>query len=79
MHGVYVKVCNKRGIPSIDESEFIGMCSLIETKGIIRMIKNKVARLTKIQLQWDQEEITRAIKDKQLIANILADTSLLDK
>lgn len=79
LHSVYVKVCQKRGIPSIDESEFIGMCSLTETKGIIRMIKNKVPRLTKIQLQWDQDEITRTIHDKQLIAQILSDNSVLDK
>lgn len=79
LHSAYVKVCNKRGIPAIDESEFMGICSLTETKGIIRMIKNKVPRLTKIQLQWDEDEITRAIKDKQLIARILADTSILDK
>lgn len=79
LHGAYAKVCNKRGIPAIDETEFAGVCSLTETKGIIRMIKNKVPRLTKIQLQWDEDEITRAIKDKQLIANILADTSIFAK
>lgn len=79
LHCAYVKVCKKRGIPAIDESEFAGICSLTETKGIIKMIKNKVPRLTKIQLQWDEDEITRAIKDKQLIANILADTSILEK
>lgn len=79
LHSAYAKVCNKRGIPAVDESEFVGICSLTETKGIIKMIKNKVPRLTKIQLQWDEDEITRAIKDKQLIANILADTSILDK
>lgn len=77
LHAIYAKVCTKRSIPSLDESEFLGMCSLTETKGIIRVIKNKVSRLSKIQLQWDQEEITAAIKDKQLIANILADKSCL--
>lgn len=79
LRDVYAKVCTKRGIPSLDESEFIGICSLTETKGIIRMIKNKVPRLTKIQLQWDQDDITNIVKDKQLIANILADTSVLNK
>lgn len=76
---IYAKVCTKRGIPSIDESEFVGICSLTETKGIIRVIKNKVARLSKIQLQWDEDEITRTVQDKQLIANILTDISVLDK
>lgn len=79
LHSAYAKVCNKRGIPAMDESEFAGICSLTETKGIIKMIKNKVPRNTKIQLQWDEDEIIRAIKDKQLIASILADTSDLDK
>lgn len=79
LHGIYVKVCAKRGIPSIAESEFVSMCTLTETKGIIRVIKNKVLRMSKIQLQWDQAEITAAIKDKQLIAQILADKSCLDK
>lgn len=76
---IYAKVCNKRGIPSLDESEFFGICSLTETKGIIRMIKNKVPRLTKIQLQWDEDEIINVVKDKQLIANILTDMTVLDK
>lgn len=78
LHSAYAKVCNKRGISAVDASEFMGICSLTETKGIIKMIKNKVLRLTKIQLQWDEDEITRAIKDKQLIANILTDKSILD-
>lgn len=75
----YAKVCSKRGIPSLDETEFFGICSLTETKGIIRMIKNKVSRLTKIQLQWDEDEITNIIRDKELISNILIDISVLDK
>lgn len=79
LHAAYAKVCTKRMIPILDESEFVSMCTLTETKGIIRVIKNKVMRLSKIQLQWDQEEITAAIKDKQLIAQILADKSCLWK
>lgn len=76
---VYAKVCNKRGISALDEYELFGLCTLTETKGIIKMIKNKVARLTKIQLQWDEDEITNVVKDKQLIANILTDVSVLNK
>lgn len=76
---IYAKVCNKRGIASLDESEFFGICSLTETKGIIRMIKNKVLRQTKIQLQWDEDDIANIVKDKQMIANILSDISILEK
>lgn len=76
---VYAKVCSKRGISALDEYELFGLCSLTETKGIIKMIKNKVARQTKIQLQWDEDEITNVVKDKQLIANILTDVTVLNK
>lgn len=78
LHRVYAKLCAKRNIQAIDETEFSGVCSLIETKGIIRVIKGKILRLNKIQLQWDQDEIMAAIKDKQLITDILADTSCLE-
>lgn len=76
---VYAKVCKKRDVAALDEYELFSLCSLTETKGIIKMIKNKVARLTKIQLQWDEDEITNIVKDKQLIANILTDISVLNK
>lgn len=76
---VYAKVCKKRDVAALDEYELFSLCSLTETKGIIKMIKNKVARLTKIQLQWDEDEITNVVKDKQLIANILTDVSVLNK
>lgn len=77
LHAVYAKICTKRMIPVLGDSEFLSTCKLTETKGIIRVIKNKVMRMSKIQLQWDQDEITAAVKDKQLIAQILADKSCL--
>lgn len=76
---VYAKVCKKRGVAALDEYELFSLCSLTETKGIIKMIKNKVARLTKVQLQWDEDEITNVVKDKQMIAHILTDLSVLNK
>lgn len=78
LHRVFAKLCGKRNIQAIDETEFAGVCSLIETKGIIRVLKGKISRLNKVQLQWDQDEIVAAIKDKQLIADVLADISCLD-
>lgn len=77
LHAVYAKICTKRMMPVVGESEFVSLCTLVETKGIIRVIKNKVSRLSKIQLEWDQDEITAAIQDKQLIAQVLADKSCL--
>lgn len=78
-HAVYSKICSKRSIAPLDQSEFAGMCALIENRGIVKVIKNKEPKLRKIQLQWDETEVMSALHDKQLIASILADTSVLGR
>lgn len=79
LYGVYAKVCASRNIPALGQSEFGGLCELVETRGILRIIKNKEPRMCKVQLQWDEGEVTNALQDKQLIASILADTSCITK
>lgn len=79
LHDVFTKVCKKNLIISIDQSEFVGLCDLVEARGILRVQKKKEARLHKICLQWDETEVTNALQDKQLIASILSDTSVLTK
>lgn len=75
LHTVYAKVCGSRNIAALGRSEFAGLCDLVETRGIVRIIRNKEPRLCKVQLQWDEHEVTAAVQDKQLIASILADTT----
>ncbi|CAL1678485.1 unnamed protein product [Lasius platythorax] len=77
LHEVYKKVCKKRNIFAVDVSEFVNLCSLIETRGILRVVGRKEARLCKVNLQWDQEELDAALQDKQMMADIINDTSCL--
>lgn len=77
LHDVYKKVCTKRNLMALDQAEFMSLCSLVEVRGIIRIQKKKESRLSRITLQWDGEEVNSALKDKQLIAAILADKSCL--
>lgn len=77
LYEVYRKVCKKRNISAVDNSDFVNMCSLIETRGILRVVGKKEARLCKINLQWDQEELDAALQDKQMMADIINDTSCL--
>lgn len=79
LHDVFTKVCKKIRITLLDQSEFVGLCDLVEARGILRVQKKKEARLHKICLQWDETEVTTALQDKQLIASILSDTSVLNK
>uniref|UniRef100_A0A1A9X367 Cell division control protein n=1 Tax=Glossina brevipalpis TaxID=37001 RepID=A0A1A9X367_9MUSC len=79
LHEIYRRVCNKRNIHSLDQAEFVGLVDLVQTRGILHIIKKKEPRLSKVQLSWDEEEVTAALCDKQLIASILDDTTCLSK
>ncbi|XP_072393403.1 cell division control protein 6 homolog [Diabrotica undecimpunctata] len=79
LHEVYCRVCKKRKIGSVDQTELVGLCSLIESKGIITVSGKKEPRLNKVSMVWDQDEVTNALKDKQLISDILQDESCLGK
>lgn len=76
LHGVFTRICTKRHIDAVGQAEFMSMCMLVETRGIISIVAKKEPRLSKVQLQWDEQEVTAALQDKQLIASILADTTI---
>nr|ABI34840.1 Cdc6 [Drosophila simulans]ABI34850.1 Cdc6 [Drosophila simulans] len=79
LHEVYRRVCAKRNILALDQAEFTGTVHLVETRGILRIMRKKEPRLHKVLLQWDEEEVHAALSDKQLIASILSDTACLSK
>ncbi|XP_043288269.1 cell division control protein 6 homolog [Venturia canescens] len=77
LHEVYTKVCRKRNIYAVDMSEFVSLCSLIETRGVVRLTTKKEPRLSKVNLQWDQEELAAALQDKQMMYGIMNDETCL--
>lgn len=74
---MYKKICTKRNIQVRDLSEFITMCSLIETRGIIKIQGQTVNRLSKVILLWDKNEIDDVLHDKKILVDILNDKYLL--
>lgn len=74
---VFKTICTKRNIQVRDLSEFITMCSLLETRGIIKIQGNSVNRLSKIILLWDKNEVDDVLHDKQLLVDILNDKTIL--
>ncbi|XP_076763867.1 cell division cycle 6 [Xylocopa sonorina] len=77
LHEVYKKVCKKRNIHAVDGSEFYSLCSLIETRGILKLTKKKEPRLSKVNLEWDLDELDAALQDKNMMAEIINDVSCL--
>lgn len=79
LHDIYRKVCKNRNIQSIGLSDFLNLCLLVETHGVLRIVKKQETRLYQVQLQWDESEIYNGLKDKQMITNILNEKSLLSR
>ncbi|XP_044742330.1 cell division control protein 6 homolog [Chrysoperla carnea] len=75
---VYRKVCGKKNILAVDQSEFTSLLTLIESRGILRLSgKKDNIRLQKICLEWNEEDIFAIMKDKNLMSEILNDVSCL--
>uniref|UniRef100_A0A182SJ64 Cell division control protein n=1 Tax=Anopheles maculatus TaxID=74869 RepID=A0A182SJ64_9DIPT len=79
LHDVYKTICTKRNIQAVDQTEFISLCTLVETRGIVRLQGKKEPRMHRVCLQWDEEEVSSSLNDKQLIASIINDVSCLGK
>ncbi|XP_035913482.1 cell division control protein 6 homolog [Anopheles stephensi] len=79
LHDVYKTICTKRNIQAVDQTEFISLCTLVETRGIVRLQGKKEPRMHRVCLQWDEEEVSSALNDKQLITSIISDVSCLGK
>ncbi|XP_033728944.1 cell division control protein 6 homolog [Pecten maximus] len=67
------KVCKKRQMATHDSSEFQGLCTLLETRGIIGIKKPKDGRLAKVTLKLNEKELEYTLQDKVLISSILQD------
>lgn len=79
LHDVFKKVCKTRNILATDFSEFLSICTLAETQGIIQIIKKKERRLYLIEMRLDENEVYSALKDKQMIMNIMNEKNLLKR
>ncbi|XP_048778181.2 cell division control protein 6 homolog [Ostrea edulis] len=73
LHDTYTKVCKKRQMAAIDYSEYQGVVSLLETRGITGIKKVKDGRMAKVTLKLDEKELEHTLQDKVLMSGILKD------
>ncbi len=71
LHEAYVKVCRMRQLKFECESEFVSLCSMLETRGIVAMRRGKEARLTRVGMKLQVSDVEHALQDKVLISSIL--------
>lgn len=77
LHEVYKKICEKRNFSTLGLSEFLSLAQLVESRGVIKIHGKTQNRLSKVTMQWDETEVTNALKDKELLASVLLDTSCI--
>nr|XP_039268452.1 cell division control protein 6 homolog [Styela clava] len=71
LHEAYTKICKKRQVTAVAQSEFTSILQLIETRGILSIKQNKQARMTKISLSLQEKDVEYALQDKTLLTTIL--------
>ncbi|XP_041374929.1 cell division control protein 6 homolog [Gigantopelta aegis] len=72
-HETYCKICRKRKIAVIDQSEFFSLCSLLEARGMMGVRRGKETRLAKIILKLDEKELEHTLQDRVLMSSMLYD------
>ncbi|XP_078326574.1 cell division control protein 6 homolog [Crassostrea virginica] len=73
LHDTYTKVCRKRQMAGVDYTEYQGIISLLETRGVIATKKIKDGRMAKVNLKLDEKELEHTLQDKVLMSSILQD------
>ncbi|KAK8722894.1 hypothetical protein OTU49_012108 [Cherax quadricarinatus] len=78
-HEVYIRVCKKRQMPGMDQTEFLSVCTLLESRGMVQVKRAKELRSSKISLRLNAEEAEHALGDRTLLASVLEDKQSLGK
>ncbi|CAK8675089.1 unnamed protein product [Clavelina lepadiformis] len=71
LHESYSTICKRRHVPSVGQSEFVSLCGLVESRGIISVKKAKQMRQTKIKLNMQEKDVEFALQGKALLSSIL--------
>nr|BAH83663.1 cell division cycle 6 [Patiria pectinifera] len=70
-HETYSKLCKDRQVPAVDQSEFLSLRQLVESRGVIGLKFSKDTRQSKISLKLNENEVESALQDKVLLSSIL--------
>ncbi|KAG0713412.1 Cell division control protein 6 [Chionoecetes opilio] len=78
-HEVYTRVCKKQQVPRMDQTEFLSLCTLLESRGMLQVKRNKEIRSSKVLLLLNAKEAEDALGDRNLLLTILEDRESLGK
>ena len=47
-HDTYSRLCKDRQVPAVEQSEFLSLCQLVESRGLVGLKHSKDTRQTKV-------------------------------
>jgi len=71
LHEAYIEVCRKRQLKFESETEFVGLCKMLDSTGIISLKKAKETRLMKVTLKLEESELEHFLHDQTLMSSVL--------
>eukprot|EP00095_Tigriopus_kingsejongensis_P002694 maker-scaffold1646_size32207-snap-gene-0.7 protein:Tk02694 transcript:maker-scaffold1646_size32207-snap-gene-0.7-mRNA-1 annotation:"hypothetical protein BRAFLDRAFT_123390" len=75
----YARICAKRSVPSLDSSELVSICHMLEMRGFaaVKRTKKGSVREAQISLRIDENEVEQALQDQALLTAIIHDPQLV--
>ncbi|CAH3024145.1 unnamed protein product [Porites evermanni] len=70
-HDTYCKICTRRKVSQLGQEDFLGLCNILETRGLLGIRRAKDTRMMKVTLKIDEREVDYALQDKTLLSSIL--------
>jgi len=70
-HDTYCKICIRRKVSQLGQEDFLGLCNILETRGLLGIKRAKDTRSMKVTLKIDEREVDYALQDKTLLSSIL--------
>ena len=72
LHDTYASVCRERHVTPLAQSEFVDLCRLLESRGVLEVKGAKEIRMFGVRLMISEGEVAHALRDQTLISSILA-------
>ncbi|XP_062518524.1 cell division control protein 6 homolog [Corticium candelabrum] len=72
LYNRYRHICLEHKVDSIDRSDFVNVCSLLEARGVLCIGKAKEVRLRQVQLMVLESELHRFISNEVFVQSILS-------
>jgi cell division control protein 6 len=71
LQDAYGRVCRQWQLKTEGVAEFVGLCQVLESRGLLAIRKAKETRMTKVTLKLQESEVEQVLQDQPLLSTVL--------